>query len=140
MDIYRKLLGSKIHRATVTHADLQYEGSVTLSPELIEAANFIPNEAVQIWNATSGTRLETYVIKGQAGSTDICINGAAAHLVKPGDIVIIARFIHIAEADCRNFETTVVFVDQFNRIVERRQEVAAPSVCSSIRAGQTVRI
>jgi len=134
MDIYRKLLGSKIHNATVTQADLKYEGSITLSPELIEAANFIPHEAVQIWNSTTGTRLETYVIKGQSGSRDICINGAAAHLVKPGDVVIIARFVHIAEVDCRNFEPIVVFVDESNRIVQKRKEIPGPSI--SIPAAQ----
>ena len=74
------------------------------------------------------TRLETYVIKGQSGSRDICINGAAAHLVKPGDTVIIARFVHIAEDDCRNFEPIVVFVDESNRIVQKRKEIPGPSI------------
>ncbi len=132
MNGFRKLLGSKIHRATVTHADLQYEGSVTLSPELIKAANFLPHEAVQIWNATSGTRLETYVIEGKSGSTDISINGAAAHLVKPGDIVIIARFIYLPEEDCRDFEPVVVFVDEHNRIITSRKEIAGPTKSSPI--------
>ena len=138
MNGYRKLLGSKIHRATVTHADLQYEGSITLSPELIEAANFMPHEAVQIWNATSGTRLETYVIEGRSGSRDICINGAAAHLVKPGDLVIIARFIYLPEEDCSNFEPVVVFVDECNSIVRLRKEIAGPSKYPSMPTRQVL--
>ena len=137
MDGYRKLLGSKIHRATVTHADLEYEGSITLAPELIAAANFMPYEAVQIWDITSGARLETYVIEGNAGSKDICINGAAAHLVKIGDIVIIARFVYIAEEDCRHFEPVVVFVDKSNRIVELRKEIPGPAAAATLSKSKT---
>src|SRR3954471_7284135 len=81
---------SKIHRATVTHADVAYEGSVTIDRDLMDAANILPFEAVHIWNATSGTRLVTYALEGPRGSGAICVNGAAAHLNKPGDIVILA--------------------------------------------------
>lgn len=126
MDNYRKLLASKIHRAIVTHADVDYEGSITLPPELIKAANLIPYEAVRIWDVTSAARLETYVIEGMPGSRDISINGAAAHLIKRGNIVIIARFIYVAENDCHNFKPTVVFVDQNNRITAIRSEIAGP--------------
>ncbi len=126
--LYRKMLGSKIHRATVTQADLQYEGSITISPELLQAANLLPYEAVNIWNVTSGTRLETYAITGQSGSTDICINGAAAHLISPGDIVIIARFVQIEERDIAFFKPIVVFVDEQNRITEIREEIPGPGV------------
>jgi aspartate 1-decarboxylase len=119
---YRKMLKSKIHRACVTQADLEYEGSITISPELLEASNILPYEAVNVWNITAGTRFETYAILGNKGSTDICVNGAAAHLVTPGDLVIIASFIQIAEEECQAHQPTVVFVDQFNRLKEIRPE------------------
>lgn len=119
---YRKMLKSKIHRAFVTQADLEYEGSITISPELLEAANILPYEAVNVWNITAGTRFETYAILGNKGSTDICVNGAAAHLVTPGDLVIIASFIQVVEEECKAHQPTVVFVDQFNRLKEIRPE------------------
>ncbi|WP_298625393.1 aspartate 1-decarboxylase [uncultured Legionella sp.] len=120
---YRKMLKSKIHRATVTEADLDYEGSITISPELLKAADILPNEAVNIWNITAGTRFETYAITGEKGSTDICVNGAAAHLVTPGDLIIIASFTQVLEEECATQVPTVVFVDQFNRLKEIRPEV-----------------
>lgn len=120
---YRKMLKSKIHRACVTQADLEYEGSITISPELLKAANILPYEAVNVWNITAGTRFETYAITGEKGSTDICVNGAAAHLVTPGDLVIIASFTQILEEECAALVPTVVFVDQFNRLKEIRPEV-----------------
>ncbi len=119
---YRKMLKSKIHRACVTQADLDYEGSITISPELLKAANILPYEAVNVWNVTAGTRFETYAITGEKGSTDICVNGAAAHLVTPGDLVIIASFSQVLEEDCAKLIPTVVFVDQFNRLKEIRPE------------------
>src|SRR5947209_15119169 len=91
----RFMLKSKIHRATVTHADVDYEGSVTLDPRLLEAADILPYEKVHVWNVTRGTRLETYAIPGEAGSGVVCINGAAAHLARPGDLVIIATFVDL---------------------------------------------
>ena len=121
--MYRRMLKSKIHRACVTHADLDYEGSITLSPELLKASNILPFEAVNVWNVTAGTRFETYAIEGHPNSTAVCVNGAAAHLVTPGDIIIIASFIQLAEAQCESFLPTVVFVDQNNRIRELRAEV-----------------
>lgn len=121
---YRKMLKSKIHRACVTEADLDYEGSITISPELLKAANILPYEAVNVWNVTAGTRFETYAITGEPGSTELCVNGAAAHLVTPGDIVIIATFTQVLEEDCATVDPTVVFVDQFNRIREMRPEIA----------------
>ncbi len=119
---YRKMLKSKIHRACVTQADLDYEGSITISPELLKAANILPYEAVNVWNVTAGTRFETYAITGEKSSTDICVNGAAAHLVTPGDLVIIASFSQVLEEDCAALVPTVVFVDQFNRLKEIRPE------------------
>ena len=88
----RTLFKSKIHRATVTQADLDYEGSVTIDAELMRAADILPYEKVHIWNRTNGSRLETYALEGAAGSGVICVNGAAAHHAQPGDIVIIATF------------------------------------------------
>jgi aspartate 1-decarboxylase len=128
METLRKVLRCKIHRATITGADLNYEGSITLAPELLEAAGLAEYEAVNIWNVTSGTRFETYTIKGEPGSSDICVNGAAAHLVTPGDIIIIAAFQMIAESKLPGYEPTVVFVDGQNRIKELRPEVAGPKM------------
>lgn len=119
---YRRMLKSKIHRPTVTQAELDYEGSITVSPELLLAANILPNEAVHVWNVTAGTRFETYTIEGAPQSQDICVNGAAAHLVTPGDLIIIASFIHLEEDKCRNHVPTVVFVNDQNSIGELRAE------------------
>ncbi len=124
----RTLFKSKIHRATVTHADLEYEGSVTIDENLMEAANIWEYEAIHVWNITRGTRLQTYAIKGQRGSGIICINGAAAHLNKPGDMVILATFAEMEEAEARTFEPAVVLVDRANRIVAKdAKEVAGPA-------------
>ncbi|WED42597.1 aspartate 1-decarboxylase [Legionella cardiaca] len=120
---YRKMLKSKIHRARVTQADLEYEGSITIAPELLTASNILPHEAVNVWNVTAGTRFETYAITGEKNSTEICVNGAAAHLVTPGDIVIIASFIQLPEEICHLHQPTVVFVDDNNRLREIRPEV-----------------
>lgn len=129
----RKFLRSKIHRATVTQADLHYEGSLTLPPELLDAAKIAPYESVHVWNVTRGTRLETYAILGEPGSTNVCINGAAAHLVSPGDIVIIATFGFLQETDSMVAvpEPTVVFVDDKNRISFLDKEIAGPQVRSA---------
>ena len=93
MSSFRRMLGAKIHRATVTQADLDYEGSLTIPPELLAAADIAEHEAVHVWNVTRGTRFETYAILGEPGAGDICANGAAAHLAQPGHIVIIATFV-----------------------------------------------
>jgi aspartate 1-decarboxylase len=123
----RSFFKSKIHRATVTHADLDYEGSVSIDEDLMEAANVWEYEAVHVWNITRGTRLQTYAIKGQRGSGVICINGAAAHLNKPGDLVIIATFAELEESEARTHEPKVVLVDRSNKIVAKDAiEVAGP--------------
>lgn len=122
----RILFKSKIHRATVTQADVHYEGSVTIDRDLMDAADFLPYEKVAIWNVTSGTRLETYVLEGERGSGVICINGAAAHLMKPGELVILATFAEVEEEEARGWKPTVVFVDAQNRIVHKGDEVAGP--------------
>jgi aspartate 1-decarboxylase len=113
----RILFKSKIHRATVTQADLDYEGSVTIDVDLLRAADILPYEKVAIWNVTRGTRLETYALEGPSGSGVICINGAAAHLNQPGDLVIIATFAEVEQAELAGWKPTVVFVDAKNRIV-----------------------
>lgn len=119
----RKMLKSKIHRAVVTGADLHYEGSVTIDRELMEAADIIPYEAVSIWNVTNGNRFETYAIEGEAGSGVICINGAAARMVAPKDLVIIASFVSMDDAEARSYEPKLVFVDEQNRMLPSRREV-----------------
>src|ERR1700731_1297741 len=88
--LQRSMLKSKVHRATVTHADVDYEGSLTLDAQLLAAANILPYEEVHVWNVTRGTRLRTYAMVGEAGSGIVCVNGAAAHLAQPGDLVIVA--------------------------------------------------
>ncbi len=123
----RTFFKSKIHRATVTHADLDYAGSVSIDEDLLEAAGIWEYEAVHIWNITRGTRLETYAIKGARGSGTICINGAAAHLNKPGDLVILATFAELEESEARVHKPVVVLVDRQNKIVARDvTEVAGP--------------
>jgi aspartate 1-decarboxylase len=119
---------SKIHRAVITDADLEYEGSITLDEDLMEAADIAEFEAVHVWNVTRGTRLETYALRGPRGSRVCCINGAAAHLVKKGDKVIIATFTDVEESLVRTWEPTVVLVDEDNRILDPRlKEIAGPA-------------
>jgi aspartate 1-decarboxylase len=119
----RKLLRGKIHRATVTGADLHYEGSVTIDEDLMDHADLVHHEAVQVWNVTNGERFETYLIPGRRGSGVVCVNGAAAHKVAKGDLVIIAAFSWMAEEEARGWRPRVVFVDDENRLVERREEL-----------------
>lgn len=114
----RFMLYAKIHRATVTQADLNYVGSVTVDRLLLEAAGLLPGERVDIVDVTNGNRLTTYVIEGEAGSGTICINGAAAHLIQPGDIVILIAYAGMDDAEARTFVPTVVFVDHDNQIVD----------------------
>ena len=123
----RTIFKSKIHRATVTHADLDYEGSVTLDADLMRAADILPYEQVAIWNVTRGSRLETYALEGPAGSGTVCVNGAAAHHNRPGDLVIIATFAEMEEAEARAHQPTVVLVDEQNRIKDAgAAEIAGP--------------
>jgi aspartate 1-decarboxylase len=123
----RTFFKSKIHRATVTQADLDYEGSVTIDATLMRAADMLPYEKVHIWNRTNGARLETYALEGAADSGVICVNGAAAHHARPGDIVIIATFAEASdEAEARAWTPTVVHVDEQNRIVPLVGEVPGP--------------
>ncbi len=124
----RTFFKAKIHRATVTHADLDYEGSVSIDEDLLDASGILEYEAIHVWNITSGSRLQTYAIKGQRGSGVICINGAAAHLNRPGDLVILATFAELEEAEVRGFKPTVVLVDAKNRLVAKDlTEVPGPA-------------
>jgi aspartate 1-decarboxylase len=120
------MMKSKIHRATVTQADLQYVGSVTLDPVLMEAADLLDGEQVAIVDVTNGARLETYVIAGNRGSGVVGINGAAAHLVDPGDLVIIISYAVLTEAEARALEPRIVHVDKKNRIVKLGDDPADP--------------
>jgi len=122
----RKMMRAKIHRATVTQADVDYEGSITIDRRLLDATDLLPNEAVCVWNVTNGNRFETYAVEGPADSGVVCVNGAAAHLVRPGDLVIIAAYAWMDEDAARKHEPKVVFVDGQNRIREKRGEVAGP--------------
>ena len=110
------LLKSKLHRATVTRADLDYEGSITIDRDLMTAANLLPNEQVDVLDITNGARLTTYVIEGEAGSGEIGINGAAAHLVNPGDLVIICAYAQMEEEKAKTFEPTVLLLDEKNKV------------------------
>lgn len=107
---------SKIHRATVTEANLNYVGSITIDKDLMEAAGILPNEKVQVVNNNNGARLETYVIEGEPGSGVICLNGAAARYVQPGDIVIIITYTAIDAREAKTFKPRIVMVDENNRI------------------------
>ena len=123
----RILFKSKIHRARVTQADLDYEGSVTVDADLLRAADILPYEKVHIWNRTNGSRLETYALEGAAGSGVICVNGAAAHHAKPGDIVIIATMVELEAHEIKDHCLIVVFVDDRNRCKQvRRAEMPGP--------------
>jgi aspartate 1-decarboxylase len=122
----RTMFKSKIHRATVTEADLHYVGSVTVDAELMDAADLLPGELVHIVDIDNGNRLETYVIEGERGSGVIGINGAAAHLVKPGDLVILISYAQVDEEEARSMRPAVVHVDGRNRIVALGSDASEP--------------
>lgn len=114
---------SKIHRATVTDANLDYEGSVTISRDLMAAANILEFEQVHIWNVTRGTRLVTYALRGPEHSGVVCINGAGAHLMHKNDIVILAAFAEVPAEEAPFFKPTVVFVNEKNQIISESIEI-----------------
>lgn len=120
----RDLLKSKIHRATVTGANLEYEGSMTLDRELMDAADLVPHERVEIYDVTNGERFSTYVIEGARGEGEVVLNGAAAHRVAPGDLVIVCSYVRVDDSEAERWTPTVVFVDDENRPVESRPEKA----------------
>ena len=112
-----EVLKSKIHRARVTQAELNYVGSITIDEDLIEAANIIPNEKVQIVNNNNGARFETYVIKGERGSGTICLNGATARLAQVGDVVIIMSYAYMEQDEARGYEPILIFPDTDNKLL-----------------------
>ena len=114
----RFMLHAKIHRATVTQADLHYVGSLTIDRDLMDAAGLLPGEQVDVVDVDNGNRLTTYAIEGERGTGIVCINGAAARLISPGDTVIIIAYAAMDDHEARTFEPQVVFVDRDNKIVE----------------------
>ncbi len=116
--LQRPMMIGKIHRATVTRSELHYVGSVTVDADLLEAADLLPGQQVDIVDVTNGARLTTYAIAGERGAGQVCVNGAAAHLVHPGDVVILIAYGLLADAEARTYEPRVVFVDAANRIVD----------------------
>lgn len=137
--MFRTMMKSKIHRATVTQADLHYVGSVTVDEDLMAAADLLEGEQVAIVDITNGARLETYVIPGERGTGVIGINGAAAHLVHPGDLVILISYAQLDEAEVRAYRPRVVFVDPLNRILDEGDDPAhAPAGRGLLSGSMTI--
>jgi aspartate 1-decarboxylase len=139
--MYRTMLKSKIHRATVTQADLHYVGSVTIDADLMDAADLLPGEQVAIVDIDNGARLETYVIEGERGSGVIGINGAAARLVHPGDLVILISYMQVDDAEARTLQPRVVHVNTENQIVALGADPAevVPGAGSLVRGDAVAR-
>lgn len=132
----RRMFLGKIHRATVTHADLDYEGSVTIDEDLLEAAGMLEHEEVHLWNVTRGSRLSTYTLRGPRGSGVICVNGAAAHHMRPGDLIILATFADMDEAEARAHVPKVVRVDGKNRVLGLEPERPGPEMPRHLGAAE----
>lgn len=126
--MYRTMFKSKIHRATVTQADLHYVGSITIDADLLDAADLLPGEQVSVVDITNGARLETYVIEGARGTGVIGINGAAAHLVHPGDMVIVISYASLPDAEAKAFQPRVVLVDAHNAIIHEGSDISYPGL------------
>ncbi len=127
----RTMLKSKIHRATVTDANLHYEGSVTVDPVLMEAADLLPFEQVHLLDIDNGARLETYVIEGERGSREVCVNGAAAHLIHRGDTLIIVSYDTLSEDEAKRHEPKLVYVDESNNIVRTGHAIETPALVTA---------
>lgn len=125
--LLRTFLRAKIHRATVTRADLDYVGSVTVDADLLDAADIDHLEQVEIYDITNGNRLSTYALRGRRGSGELQINGAAAHLVSPGDLVILAAFCQLDRSEVADHRARIVLVDEDNRVAEVRESGPADS-------------
>ncbi|MET7639638.1 aspartate 1-decarboxylase [Streptomyces sp. NPDC005438] len=136
--MYRTMMKSKIHRATVTQADLHYVGSLTISADLMEAADLLPGEKVDIVDIDNGARLSTYVIEGPRDSGVIGINGAAARLISPGDLVIVIAYAQVHNDDVKTLTPRVVFVDERNAVVELGDDPARVPPGSELRRGDRV--
>ena len=134
----RTMIKSKIHRATVTQADLHYVGSVTVDEDLLDAADLLPGELVHIVDVTNGARLETYTIAGPRGSGVIGINGAAAHLVHPGDVVILIAYAQVTTEEAKDLLPHVVFVDEDNKVVTLGTDPADVPAGHGLSRGDTV--
>jgi len=141
--VFRTMLKSKIHRATVTQADLHYVGSITIDEDLLDAADLLPGEQVTLLDIDNGARLETYAIAGQRGSGVIGINGAAARLVQPGDLVIIISYMTVTDSEARALRPRIVHVDTDNRIValgaDPAEAVPGAGGADAVRGAGTVR-
>ena len=124
----RLMFKSKIHRATVTSANLNYEGSLTVDADLLDEADILPYEQIHVWDVSNGARLVTYALPGVRGSGEVCVNGAGAHLIKPGDLVIVATYTLMTGRKARKYQPTVVFVDAANKIREADAAEMAVSV------------
>ena len=129
----RKMLKSKIHRATVTDANLDYEGSIAVDPVVMKEANLIEFEKVHVLDVTNGNRLETYVIKGKENSGEVCINGAAAHLININDLVIIASYCSVNEEELKNFKPTIILV---NKNGKDARDISSSSGSNHTRPGE----
>jgi aspartate 1-decarboxylase len=125
------MFNAKIHRAVITQADLDYEGSLTIDRDLMEVAGILEHEAVHVWNITRGTRLKTYAISGERGSGVLCINGAAAHGNEPGDLCIVATFVDLEEAEANAHVPRIVRVDANNRVISCAREIPGPNAPQS---------
>ncbi len=112
----RFMMKSKLHRATVTETNVDYEGSLTIDADLLAAADILPHEQIHVWDVTNGARLVTYALEGPRGSGVICVNGAGAHLIRTGDVVIIATYAELEDAEARRHQPRVVFIDRGNTI------------------------
>jgi aspartate 1-decarboxylase len=127
--IYRSMLKCKIHRAVVTDADIHYEGSITIDRALMDLADLVPYEVVNVWDLDNGSRLTTYVIEGKRDSGEICMNGAAARLVHRGDRVIISCFISVPESQVADHRPLIIFVDDSNRPEMVEDRLAVDDFC-----------
>ncbi|MEU1285665.1 aspartate 1-decarboxylase [Kitasatospora sp. NPDC005856] len=136
--MHRTMMKSKIHRATVTQADLHYVGSLTISSDLMEAADLLPGEKVDIVDINNGSRLSTYVIEGPRDTGIIGINGAAARLISPGDLVIIISYAQLSDEEARDMKPQVVFVDEDNRIVTTGHDPAEAPQDSGLLRGDRI--
>ena len=126
----RVMLKGKIHRASVTNANIDYEGSITIDTELMKAADILPYEQVQVLNINNGARFTTYTIEGEKG--EICLNGAAARLALKGDLVIILSYCHVEDEEARNLKPRLVYVDSKNSITETKHEVEAMTLLETV--------